>query len=266
MHERISAAQVLAGGQPEHTNAFLQLLAQVAVAPGAAAGGPLRDPQLHPHMQTPPRGAPAQPLPAAEAGHAAPASVRESGAGEEARGAPAPGKPRRPESARRGPPPACGQAPAPKQARGPMHALPPLLPPALGLEAGSPWEGAEGMWQGWGAAERRRGAVARSEGPGDEDAGDAVRREPDDLAEASALVRAVGQARVQPCPGVLPWNSSLRWLAAHASCAAALVKLAMHCMPRCLALGCISAAVRAVRMLNACLGKLGACAMSWSCR
>ena len=211
---RICAAQVLAGGQPEHTNAFLQLLAQAAAAPRAAAGGSHRDPQLHPPMQTPPRGAPAQPLLAAEAGHAAPASVRESGEDGEARGAPAPGKPRRPESARRGPPPASGQGPAPNQARKPTQALPPLLPPARGLEGGSPGTGTEGIWQERVAAERRRRATPRSEGPDDEDAEDALRQDPDNLAEASALVRAVGQARVQPCQGVLPQTGSLRWLAA----------------------------------------------------
>lgn len=198
-------AQVLAGGQPEHTNAFLQLLAQAAVAPDAAPGGSLRDPQLHPPMQAPPSGTPSHPLPAAEAAHAARASVRESGAGGEARGAPASGKPQRPESARRGPPPAGGQGSAPNQAREPMQALPPLLPTAHGGEGGSPGEGAEGIWQGRAAAERRRGVAPPSEGLDDDaSAGDAAREDLEDLAEASALVRAVGQVRCSPvrvsCP------------------------------------------------------------------
>ena len=203
-HNRISAAQVLAGGQPEQTNVFLQLLAQAAVAPSAAAGGSLRGPQHHLPMHPPPRGPPAHPLPAAEAGQAAPASVREFREGEEARDASASDKVRRPEFARRGPPPAGGQGTAPNQARGSMQGLPPLFPPAQGLEGGFPGERAEGYWQGGGAAERRRGAAAPSKGLNDDaSAGDAVRQGPDDLAEASALVRAVSQARLQPCQGLI---------------------------------------------------------------
>ena len=245
-HDRVSAAQVLAGGQPEHTNAFLQLLARAAVAPSAVAGRSLRDPQLHPPMHPPPTGTPAQPLPAAEAGPAGSTAVRDPGDGGEARGAPASGKPRRPESARRGPPPAGGQGSAPNQARGPMPALPPLLPPAQGLEGGSPGEGGGGIWQGRGAAEGRRGAAARSEGPDDAGAGDALRQEPDDLAKTSGLVRALGQARLQPCQGALPGTANVAL--ARGTCQtcspAALIKLAMHCMPNCLR--CVACALRCV--------------------
>ena len=200
--ESISAAQVLAGEQPENTNAFLQLLAQAgrAAMQGAAAGNPHKNSQQHvPPMQLPASKEPAQPLPAAKAGPAPFASVWGLGEAQEAQGVPAVEKLRRPESARRGPPPAGGQRSAPDQARVRMQALPPLLLAAQGLGGGFPREVAGGTWQGQGAAQRHYGTAARSEGAAHgAGAADEARQDLDDLAEASALVRAVGQARRGP--------------------------------------------------------------------
>ena len=145
-----SAAQVLAGGRPEDTNAFLQLLAQAARAgaQGAAAGGTRSDPQHHPAMEAPLGGPAASSLPAAEAGYAAPPSVEQSKGGWEAHGATEPGKARRPQSARRGPPAAARQVSAPNQARGLMHSAAAAAPASARPGGRLPWRGCRGLLGG----------------------------------------------------------------------------------------------------------------------
>ena len=130
---------MLAGSEPENTNAFLQLLAQAALASSqrrqtALAG---RQQVLHP-LQT--LSAARAPLPRSPApGNPTGDPARAASVPEQAPGASlqdlsspkstAHGNPenpsRRPESARRGPPAAAGQAH--KQARVPKQALPPLV-------------------------------------------------------------------------------------------------------------------------------------------
>ncbi|KAK9819171.1 hypothetical protein WJX81_002713 [Elliptochloris bilobata] len=192
-------AMVLAGADAESTNAFLQLLAQAARATSAARSGGLPHAGLGNVASIRVAAGllpPAKLPPAAEHAQASTGPPQALAGDWQAHGGDSEThvgsrRPWRPESARRGPPGAGGRARAPDQA------LPPLLPPDPRVEERASGRGKRFnhlFEEGTNALEQFGGAAGKPQervntaGPG------GALQLPDDLAMASELVHAVGQA------------------------------------------------------------------------